>query len=492
MAGDFTFLKGNVETIILSALYGGDKYGYEIAREIKERTENQYEIKQPTLYSYLKRLEGEGLILSYWGTESNGGRRRYYTLTDEGKKDCESFLAEWKYQKNVMENLVTDASVDISLTQSQVTPLFGTKQRKPRVKKHVAEDNQAEQDEIARRLSELAAATSTTDDEPDTREKTSMDGDVDMAENVSGNHDEGYFDEDSDVAVPGIAINYAIDADAAGAAYARDIDGANPTQQSFLGLFPDDSEDANQSQNDEVKAKFEVNQQNAEEFIEEFDKKAEELNLRSPSEADEGENYQHVLMSFIGDQLAEMENVDSQQKSDFETSFASTRSVVLEDVADDFARQGVRMRIYNRTTAVYHSKALVPMNKILCQTSWLTYASIFALLLILALTSIKSGVWSTFVIFAGVLLVVPIAFTVVMLVDKTRKDKPPFVFKTYVIGAIIIAGVVTFLSFGINILSNIHFAEFGQVATRILLPTSIGLGAPLAVVYFNLIISKYE
>ena len=59
---DFKFLKGNVETIILNALYNGDKYGYEIAKEIKEKTDNQYEIKQPTLYGYLKRLQSQGLI----------------------------------------------------------------------------------------------------------------------------------------------------------------------------------------------------------------------------------------------------------------------------------------------------------------------------------------------------------------------------------------------------------------------------------------------
>ena len=51
MSGDFTFLKGNIETIILCSLYNRDKYGNEIAKDIKDRTENAYEIKQPTLYS---------------------------------------------------------------------------------------------------------------------------------------------------------------------------------------------------------------------------------------------------------------------------------------------------------------------------------------------------------------------------------------------------------------------------------------------------------
>ena len=110
MVGNFDFLKGNIETIILNALYGGDKYGYDITREIKEKTDNQYEIKQPTLYGYLKKLESEKLIESYWGGESNGGRRKYYKLTQKGRELCIEYKSEWKFHKNVMESLVDSES----------------------------------------------------------------------------------------------------------------------------------------------------------------------------------------------------------------------------------------------------------------------------------------------------------------------------------------------------------------------------------------------
>ena len=152
MSGDFTFLKGNIETIILCSLYNGDKYGYEIAKEIKERTENQYEIKQPTLYSYLKRLEAQELIYSYWGAESNGGRRRYYKLTEDGRFNCEKFMAEWKYHQTVMSNLVDDTNVEMA-SQDEVTPLFGSKQKKTRRNRIL--DKLTEQDLIAERLNAL-------------------------------------------------------------------------------------------------------------------------------------------------------------------------------------------------------------------------------------------------------------------------------------------------------------------------------------------------
>ena len=59
-------IRGNVTTIILDE----DRYGYDILREIEVKSGGQYKLKQPTLYSCLKRLEKQGLISSYWGDES--------------------------------------------------------------------------------------------------------------------------------------------------------------------------------------------------------------------------------------------------------------------------------------------------------------------------------------------------------------------------------------------------------------------------------------
>lgn len=90
-------IRGNVTTIILKALLDEDRYGYDILREIEVKSGGQYKLKQPTLYSCLKRLEKQGLISSYWGDESDteGGRRRYYALTEAGKtilKKCKASM----------------------------------------------------------------------------------------------------------------------------------------------------------------------------------------------------------------------------------------------------------------------------------------------------------------------------------------------------------------------------------------------------------------
>ena len=69
-------IRGHINTIILKALYDGDRYGYDIIKDIEQKSSGQYTLKQPTLYSCLKRLESQGFISSYWGAKSNGGRRK--------------------------------------------------------------------------------------------------------------------------------------------------------------------------------------------------------------------------------------------------------------------------------------------------------------------------------------------------------------------------------------------------------------------------------
>ena len=57
-------IRGHINTIILRTLYDGDKYGYEIINEIEEKSKGQYSLKQPTLYSALKRLESQDYVTS--------------------------------------------------------------------------------------------------------------------------------------------------------------------------------------------------------------------------------------------------------------------------------------------------------------------------------------------------------------------------------------------------------------------------------------------
>lgn len=99
-------LRGHTDTIILKFLTDGDKYGYEITKLVYELSGRQYELKEATMYSSLKRLEHDGYISSYWGDETQGGRRKYYHITDQGHELYENNKQNWKFSKEILEKLL--------------------------------------------------------------------------------------------------------------------------------------------------------------------------------------------------------------------------------------------------------------------------------------------------------------------------------------------------------------------------------------------------
>ena len=106
-------IRGNINTIILKSLYDKDRYGYDIIKEIEEKSHGQYILKQPTLYSCLKRLETQGFINSYWGEQSNGGRRKYYTLTEMGREVFVQNQDEYEYSRTIIDQLISERAYDL-------------------------------------------------------------------------------------------------------------------------------------------------------------------------------------------------------------------------------------------------------------------------------------------------------------------------------------------------------------------------------------------
>lgn len=99
-------LRGHTDTIILRLLASGDKYGYEITKLVHEQSGQLYELKEATMYSSLKRLEHDGHITSYWGDETQGGRRKYYRITASGRELYKSNKQNWDYAKEILGKLI--------------------------------------------------------------------------------------------------------------------------------------------------------------------------------------------------------------------------------------------------------------------------------------------------------------------------------------------------------------------------------------------------
>lgn len=99
-------IRGHTDTIILAHLTREDSYGYKINKDIQIKTDSRYELKEATLYSAFRRLEESGYISSYWGNENTGARRRYYTITPEGRAAFVRLKKEWEEAKYLIDILI--------------------------------------------------------------------------------------------------------------------------------------------------------------------------------------------------------------------------------------------------------------------------------------------------------------------------------------------------------------------------------------------------
>jgi PadR family transcriptional regulator PadR len=118
-------LRGHTDTIVLATLRRGDRYGFEIYKTIRDATGGAHEIKEATLYATYRRLAKDGLVEAYWGDESQGGRRKYYRITDAGRAVFRSNVAAWVATRDVIDSLLstgTSAGTGTGTSTDKDTP----------------------------------------------------------------------------------------------------------------------------------------------------------------------------------------------------------------------------------------------------------------------------------------------------------------------------------------------------------------------------------
>lgn len=99
-------IRGNIDAIILCTLTNGDSHGYEILKEIATASQGEYEMKEPSLYTSLKRLEKQGFVESYWGDETQGARRKYYRVTPNGAIELDEAKERWVCVRRIIDRLL--------------------------------------------------------------------------------------------------------------------------------------------------------------------------------------------------------------------------------------------------------------------------------------------------------------------------------------------------------------------------------------------------
>ncbi len=90
-----------IEFLILSIVDTQDSYGYEISQTIKIVAD----IKESTLYPILKKLEKGGFVTTY-SQEFQGRKRKYYSITDDGRKQLEFLHREWNSYRDTIDGII--------------------------------------------------------------------------------------------------------------------------------------------------------------------------------------------------------------------------------------------------------------------------------------------------------------------------------------------------------------------------------------------------
>lgn len=101
-------IRGYHDTMILYLLLDGPSYGYEISKKIRELSKEKYIIKETTLYSAFTRMEKNGYIQSFSGTETNGRARTYYQITKQGRDYYREKCEEWRLTQEVVKNFIRE------------------------------------------------------------------------------------------------------------------------------------------------------------------------------------------------------------------------------------------------------------------------------------------------------------------------------------------------------------------------------------------------
>jgi len=88
--------RGSGELAVLSLLAEQPLYGFEIAKQIGERTGGALNFTLASLYPLLYEMEKRGWLVGYWQPNQAGRDRRYYRLTAAGRCQLAPLREEWR------------------------------------------------------------------------------------------------------------------------------------------------------------------------------------------------------------------------------------------------------------------------------------------------------------------------------------------------------------------------------------------------------------
>lgn len=103
---------GSIELVLLLLLQSGKKYGYQLAQELMEFSDGDYELKETTMYPTLYRLTENGYLSSEQIKVGIRRTRVYYSITDKGKQRLQELLNEYYTITNAIEKIISRTSTE--------------------------------------------------------------------------------------------------------------------------------------------------------------------------------------------------------------------------------------------------------------------------------------------------------------------------------------------------------------------------------------------
>jgi PadR family transcriptional regulator PadR len=96
--------RGTLEYCVLALLGKGTRYGVELVRDLA--ADPALTATEGTLYPLLSRLRRSGWVETTWQESPSGPPRRYYSLTDEGRRALDRFRHEWVAFRDAVDRVM--------------------------------------------------------------------------------------------------------------------------------------------------------------------------------------------------------------------------------------------------------------------------------------------------------------------------------------------------------------------------------------------------
>jgi transcriptional regulator len=102
-------LQGTLDMLILKTLALEPAHGWGIAQRIQQVSRDVLQVNQGSLYPALYRLEHQGWIAAEWGTSENNRKAKFYSLTQEGRRQLDAETENWERVSAAIDRILETA-----------------------------------------------------------------------------------------------------------------------------------------------------------------------------------------------------------------------------------------------------------------------------------------------------------------------------------------------------------------------------------------------